>query len=159
MQGGLGMFFGFFSHAGGRRPILPSFLEAGNMPALSNTLIPPYPDRHRYLGPHAHPRAPSWPYVATAGRRPGLRPRSHAVGVTKLKVRPAVAGTVGGLPAVRAGGLVKVAATLFNTGPTELRHVTLRLQLPNYLVPKHTSEFGHGHRSHEPQQCDDPGPR
>ena len=76
------------------------------------------------------------PAATSAQPCPGL-----AVGVTKLKVRPAVAGTVGGLPAVRAGGLVKVAATLSNTGATELRHVTLRLQLPDYLVPKHTSTW------------------
>ena len=42
---------------------------------------------------------------------------------------------------MHAGGLVKVAATFTNTGPNELRHVTLHLQLPDYLVPKHTSTW------------------
>jgi hypothetical protein len=63
-----------------------------------------------------------------------------AVTVAKLRVRPAVGGWAAkGVPTVRAGGLVKVVVTLSNTGDTKLRHATLRLQLPDYIVPKKAS--------------------
>ena len=66
-----------------------------------------------------------------------------AVAISKLKVRPSVGTSTAGdsIPAMRTGGFVNVMAEITNTGTTNLRNVTLRLQLPDYLIPKHTSAW------------------
>ena len=67
------------------------------------------------------------------------------VALAKLKGRPAPAvgfNKAGDAPTVRAGGRVKVVAVLTNAGATTLRNVTLRLQLPDYLIPKRAALQG-----------------
>jgi hypothetical protein len=72
--------------------------------------------------------------TSSADHCPGLD-----IGISIKNDRVVVGGRARVLPAVKAGSVLKIAVTLTRTATTELRGLTLGVQLPDYLVVKDTA--------------------